>query len=68
VADAVKERDTRVQHIDKLAEGYRPAQYAEENARLRAALQHEVYRNHEHTPACTMCEQSDEALRAGEGK
>ena len=37
----------------------------EEIAQFRAALQHEVYRNHEHTDACPACQQSDEALRAG---
>ena len=29
------------------------------------ALRHEVYRNHEHTEACSACRQSDAALRQG---
>jgi uncharacterized membrane protein len=33
-----------------------------EHERLRAALTHEVYRNHEHTDACPACMQSDAVL------
>jgi hypothetical protein len=30
---------------------------------LERALRHEVYRNHEHTAACSACEESDTALK-----
>ena len=39
------------------------ARMEKDRGRLRSALAHEIYRNHEHTNACSACEQNDALLR-----